>query len=96
MGLTLDLTEMGLGIRSNRYALVVEDGVVRPPPAACCLLPAARCPQQRPHPALLPSASSSTLCAGYHQPAPQIKALNVEPSSGLSCSSAKSVLEGLL
>ena len=28
-GLTLDLTERGLGLRSQRYAMVVEDGVVR-------------------------------------------------------------------
>ena len=27
-GLTLDLTERGLGLRSQRYAMVVEDGVV--------------------------------------------------------------------
>jgi len=29
LGLTADLTERGLGVRSQRYAMVVEDGVVR-------------------------------------------------------------------
>src|SRR5580693_580976 len=29
MGLTADLTERGLGVRSQRYAMVVEDGVVK-------------------------------------------------------------------
>jgi len=29
MGLTVDLTERGLGVRSQRYAMVVEDGVVK-------------------------------------------------------------------
>jgi peroxiredoxin len=29
LGLTLDLTERGLGIRSQRYAMLVDDGVVR-------------------------------------------------------------------
>jgi peroxiredoxin len=29
IGLTADLTERGLGIRSQRYAMVVEDGVVK-------------------------------------------------------------------
>src|SRR6202046_895164 len=29
LGLTADLTERGLGLRSQRYAMVVEDGVVK-------------------------------------------------------------------
>ena len=29
LGLTADLTERGLGVRSQRYAMVVEDGVVK-------------------------------------------------------------------
>jgi peroxiredoxin len=29
MGLTADLTERGLGVRSQRYAMLVEDGVVK-------------------------------------------------------------------
>jgi peroxiredoxin len=29
LGLTLDLTERGLGIRSQRYSMLVEDGLVR-------------------------------------------------------------------
>ncbi len=29
LGLSLDLTELGLGVRSQRYAMLVEDGVVR-------------------------------------------------------------------
>jgi len=29
MGLTVDLTERGLGVRSQRYAMLVEDGVVK-------------------------------------------------------------------
>ena len=29
LGLTVDLTERGLGVRSQRYSMVVEDGVVR-------------------------------------------------------------------
>jgi glutaredoxin/glutathione-dependent peroxiredoxin len=29
LGLTLDLTARGLGVRSQRYAMVVEDGVVK-------------------------------------------------------------------
>jgi len=29
IGLTADLTERGLGVRSQRYAMVVEDGVVK-------------------------------------------------------------------
>lgn len=29
LGLTVDLTERGLGVRSQRYAMVVEDGVVK-------------------------------------------------------------------
>lgn len=29
LGLTLDLTERGLGMRSKRYSMVVEDGVVK-------------------------------------------------------------------
>ncbi|MCI0600821.1 MAG: peroxiredoxin [Beijerinckiaceae bacterium] len=29
LGLTLDLTQRGLGIRSQRYAMIVDDGVVR-------------------------------------------------------------------
>ncbi len=29
MGLTTDLTERGLGVRSQRYAMLVEDGVVK-------------------------------------------------------------------
>jgi peroxiredoxin len=29
MGLTVDLSERGLGVRSQRYAMVVEDGVVK-------------------------------------------------------------------
>lgn len=29
LGLTLDLTERGLGVRSQRYAMLVDDGVVR-------------------------------------------------------------------
>ena len=29
MGLTADLTERGLGVRSQRYAMVVQDGVVK-------------------------------------------------------------------
>ena len=29
LGLSLDLTERGLGVRSQRYAMLVEDGVVR-------------------------------------------------------------------
>ena len=28
VGIELDLTEMGLGVRSDRYAMIVEDGVV--------------------------------------------------------------------
>src|SRR5579883_3000529 len=29
MGLTLDMTERGLGVRSQRYCMVVDDGVVK-------------------------------------------------------------------
>jgi glutaredoxin/glutathione-dependent peroxiredoxin len=29
LGLSLDLTARGLGIRSQRYAMIVDDGVVR-------------------------------------------------------------------
>ena len=29
MGLTADLTERGLGVRSQRYAMVIQDGVVK-------------------------------------------------------------------
>jgi glutaredoxin/glutathione-dependent peroxiredoxin len=29
MGLTMDLSERGLGVRSQRYAMVVDDGVVK-------------------------------------------------------------------
>ena len=29
LGLTVDLTERGLGVRSQRYAMLVEDGVVK-------------------------------------------------------------------
>ena len=29
LGLTIDLTERGLGVRSQRYSMVVEDGVVK-------------------------------------------------------------------
>lgn len=29
LGVELDLTEMGLGVRSRRYAMLVEDGVVQ-------------------------------------------------------------------
>jgi peroxiredoxin len=29
VGITADLTERGLGLRSGRYAMVVEDGVVK-------------------------------------------------------------------
>ncbi len=29
MGVELDLTEKGLGIRSRRYAMLLDDGVVR-------------------------------------------------------------------
>jgi glutaredoxin/glutathione-dependent peroxiredoxin len=29
MGLTADLTERGLGVRSQRYAMVVQDGVIK-------------------------------------------------------------------
>jgi peroxiredoxin len=29
MGLTADLTERGLGIRSQRYAMLVQDGVIK-------------------------------------------------------------------
>ena len=29
LGLTADLTERGLGVRSQRYAMVVDDGVVK-------------------------------------------------------------------
>ena len=29
IGLTMDLTERGLGVRSQRYAMVVDDGVVK-------------------------------------------------------------------
>jgi peroxiredoxin len=29
MGLEMDLTERGLGVRGRRYAMVVEDGVVK-------------------------------------------------------------------
>jgi peroxiredoxin len=28
-GLTLDLTARGMGVRSNRYSMLVKDGVVR-------------------------------------------------------------------
>ena len=29
LGLTVDLTERGLGVRSQRYSMVVEDGMVK-------------------------------------------------------------------
>jgi peroxiredoxin len=29
MGLTMDLTKNGLGVRSQRYAMVVKDGVIK-------------------------------------------------------------------
>lgn len=29
LGIELDLTEMGLGLRSDRYAMIVDDGVVK-------------------------------------------------------------------
>jgi peroxiredoxin len=29
MGLTMDLTKNGLGIRSQRYAMIVEDGIIK-------------------------------------------------------------------
>jgi peroxiredoxin (alkyl hydroperoxide reductase subunit C) len=29
LGLELDLTARGLGVRSDRYAMIVEDGVVK-------------------------------------------------------------------
>ena len=29
LGLSIDLTERGMGIRSQRYSMVVEDGVVK-------------------------------------------------------------------
>jgi len=31
MGLTADLTERGLGVRSQRYAMLVDDGVLKTP-----------------------------------------------------------------
>jgi glutaredoxin/glutathione-dependent peroxiredoxin len=29
MGLTMDLSERGLGVRSQRYAMLVQDGVIK-------------------------------------------------------------------
>ena len=29
MGLTMDLTKNGLGVRSQRYAMIVEDGIIK-------------------------------------------------------------------
>jgi peroxiredoxin (alkyl hydroperoxide reductase subunit C) len=29
MGLTMDLTKNGLGVRSQRYAMIVQDGVIK-------------------------------------------------------------------
>ena len=84
MGMDVDLSGFGMGVRSKRYAAVIEDGVVRAHPLLLCPLAA--------------SAAARLLLPHALPPPPhQIKALNVEPSpGGLTCSSAKSVLDGLL
>lgn len=61
VGLELDGSGFGLGTRSRRYAMVVEDGVVRIAAGAlalCALLP----PQIQLSTAVLTTARSRTLC----------------------------------
>jgi hypothetical protein len=101
MDLELDGTGFGLGKRSQRYALVAEDGVVRSPARrlfTICFV--AFCPSCVPFSACCFSVASCMLTVPNHppplrtplKPTKQIKSLNVEGGGGLSCSSAQSIM----
>jgi peroxiredoxin len=103
MGLELDGTGFGLGTRSQRYAAVIEDGVVSGTAARWAPWATVRAARGR-----VGTTSETRMGAGnknrpglLHEErlalmfrrCPQVKALNVEPGGGLTCSAAKSVLE---
>ena len=101
MGLTLDAAGFGLGTRSQRYALMAEDGVVSPGAGAFapCWKGGTACSagsQQLGHcePCSVSSQRHQVRLCSNPSPRPvQIKNLWVEPGPGLSCSSAEAVLE---